>query len=86
MNFKKVADTSFKKRGMGEGGEGGGLLNRQNPLSVTKFSYLSTVPKLTVCAKPVTFIQENTLGGWLPNLVCSSYLIFYIHSKTDPAR
>ena len=44
---------------------GGSRVFGQNPLLQVKRdeSYLPTVLKLTVCAKAVTYIQENTLGG-----------------------
>ena len=41
---------------------GGGLLNRQNPQAWRKL-FVDIIPKLTVCVKPIIYIQENTLGG-----------------------
>ena len=55
-------DFVLSLRTRGRGGGGGGLLKEQNPLSVMKV-ILSTVPKLTMCVKTVTYIQENTSDG-----------------------
>ena len=48
---------------------------------------LSTVPKLNVCVKTVTYIQENTLDGQLLLCAAAAALIFHIHNKTaDPGE